>query len=170
MCRSSLNLRSAPRLPDEGEMLRGPMLSMTRPFLPGVAIVAAIAAVGGSGPQRPGGAARDDGQTEAQRAVVESMSHHHMEASPHVRLTARWPERPGDRRRAEAIVAALRPAIEPYRDHHVALRNGYEIFMPALPQPVFHFTNYMRGFAETFEFRADQVTALLYRKAGATYE
>ena len=85
----------------------------------------------GSGP-----AAADDGQSHAEQAVIESMSHHHMEEDPHLLLTTRRPERPGDRERAAAIVAALRPALERYRDYQLAVQNGYEIFLPELPQPV----------------------------------
>jgi hypothetical protein len=92
------------------------------------------------------------------------MSSHHMHDSPHLKLTTKWPERPGDRERATAIVAVLKPALERYRDYHAALQNGYEIFMPQVPQPVYHFTNYLEGFAETFRFQPDQATALLYRK------
>ena len=93
-----------------------------------------------------------------------------MHHSAHLQLTARRPERPGDRQRAAAIVAALKPALEKYKDYRVAERNGYEIFMPQVQQGVYHFTNYFRGFAETFSFQADQATSLLYRKTPTGYE
>ena len=112
----------------------------------------------------------DDGQAKAENMVIDGMAHHHMHDSPHMRLTERVPERPGDRARAMAIVAALRPAIERYRDYHVALANGYEIFMPNVPQPIYHFTNYFEGLAETFRFKPDQATSLLYRKTRDGYE
>jgi hypothetical protein len=107
---------------------------------------------------------------KAEHAIIEAMSQHHMHATSHLRLTTRRPERPGDRTRAAAIVAALRPALEPYRDYRVALENGYEIFLPDVPQPIYHFTNYVRGFAETFQFRADQPTSLLYTKTRDGYQ
>jgi hypothetical protein len=112
----------------------------------------------------------DDGQAKAEHMVMDGMAHHHMHDSPHMRLTARRPERPGDRVRAMAIVAALRPAIERYRDYHVALANGYEIFMPNVPQAIYHFTNYAEGRAEVFRFLPDQATSLLYRKTRDNYE
>src|SRR5262245_18414524 len=99
----------------------------------------------------------DDGQAKAQDAIVGSMSGHHMHrATPHMRLTPERPELAGDRQRAEAIVTSLRAALERYRDYHVAERNGYEIFYPEIPQTIFHFTNYFKGFSETFRFTPDQ--------------
>jgi hypothetical protein len=138
-------------------------------------MLAAVLALGismGAGPQRSTGSASsasDDGQARAERAVVESMSGHHMHDNPHLILTARRPERPGDRQRAAAIVAGLKPALERYRDYHVALENGYEIFMPQVPQPVYHFTNYLAGFTATFQFQPDHATSLLYRKTRSGY-
>jgi hypothetical protein len=102
--------------------------------------------------------------------LMDSMGHHHHGDDPHLRLTTRRPERSGDRTRAIAIVDALRPALERYRDYRVAVQNGYEIFMPNVPQPLYHFTNYLEGLAETFRFRPDQVTSLLYRKTSDGYE
>jgi hypothetical protein len=112
----------------------------------------------------------DDGQQQAERMVMDGMAHHGMHDGAHMRMTTRRPERPGDRARAQAIVAALRPAIERYRDYHVALENGYEIFMPNIPQPMYHFTNYLEGLAESFRFKPDQATSLLYRKTATGYE
>ena len=151
------------------------MTRMSRRLLQALAGFAAVIAIG-IGPararQRPatgsGTAATDDGQSHAEHAVIGSMAHH-MHENPHMRLTKRRPERPGDRQRATAIVAALRPALERYRDYHVALENGYEIFLPDLLQPVYHFTNYFEGFAETFRFKPDQATSLLYQKTRDGY-
>ncbi len=141
--------------------------------LAGVAAVIVIGSGAARAHQRPaaasGTAAAADGQSHAEHVVIESMAHHHMQESPHLRLTRRRPARPGDRERAAAIVAALRPALERYRDYHVALENGYEIFLPNFPQPVYHFTNYFEGFAETFRFKPDQATSLLYRKTRDSY-
>lgn len=117
------------------------------------------------------GAPADDGQARAQDAIVGSMSGHHThDMSAHLRLTPRWAERPGDRVRSETIVAKLRVALDRYRDYRVAERNGYEIFHPEIPQPIYHFTNYWQGFAETFRFTPDQATSLLYRKTATGYE
>jgi hypothetical protein len=122
--------------------------------------------------QRPAGVAdaTDDGQVKAEHMVMDTMAEHHMHNNPHLRLTTRRPEGPGDRVRAAAILAALRPAVERYRDYHVALQNGYNIFLPDVPQPIYHFSNYEKGFAETFQFRPDQPTSLLYNKTHEGYE
>lgn len=134
------------------------------------AVAIALAAVSLTGQQRGRSPNSDDGRTRAEEAVVESMAGHHMHDNTHLRLTAKRPERPGDRQRAAAIVAALKPALEQYRDYRVALKNGYEIFMPNVSQPVYHFTNYVEGFAETFRFQPDQATSLLYRRTKAGYQ
>jgi hypothetical protein len=139
-------------------------------------ITLAFAATSRGAAQKQGAEQGDDGQIKAEGMVMQGMSdhsmgeHHHMHGSPHMRLTMRRPERPGDRQRAAAIVAALRPAIEKYRDYRVALQNGYEIFAPNVPQPMYHFTNYLEGLAETFRFKPDQATSLLYRKTSEGYE
>ena len=136
-------------------------------------LIASMTTAGGAA-QTPTAAApsspTNDSQVHAQQMVIESMSHHHMHSDAHLRLTARRPERPGDRERAQAIVAALAPALERYRDYRVALENGYHIFMPKLPQDVYHFTNTLEGLAEAFRFRPDQATSLLYRKTRDGYE
>jgi hypothetical protein len=129
---------------------------------------------GGLAGQQPRGdqkaATGDEMREHVEHQVIASMSHHHMHENPHVRLTRRWPERPGDRERAAAIAAMLRSTLERFRDYRVALSNGYEIFMPELPQAVYHFNNYMEGLAETFRFRPDQITSLLYRKTRDGYD
>ena len=138
-----------------------------------VAVPVMIAAVSVGVAQQPSapGAPADDGQARAQDAIVGSMSGHHMHGdTTHMKLSPQWAERPGDRQRAATIVAQLRTALERYRDYHVAERNGYEIFHPEIPQSIFHFTNYWQGFSETFRFRPDQATSLLYRKTTGGYE
>jgi hypothetical protein len=160
--------------PPGGEMFerdnrRGLILVIAMALL----IVSVAVARGGQervGPSTGGRAGADEVEKQAEGAAIQSMSHHHMHDDPHMRLTKRRLERPGDRERAAAIVTALRPALEQYRDYHVAIENGYQIFLPNLPQPVYHFTNYLQGFAEAFRFKADQATSLLYRKTRDGYE
>jgi hypothetical protein len=52
----------------------------------------------------------------------------------------------------------------------VALAEGYKIFMPNLPQAVYHFTNYWNGFLEGFTFDPARPTSLLYKKTKDGYE
>jgi hypothetical protein len=126
--------------------------------------VAILALTNGLLAHQKAGSQPDDGQVTAAHQVMDAMADHHMHNTPHLRFTMRAPERPGDRARADAIVAALRPALEPYRDYRTAQRDGYEIFLPNVRQPMYHFTNYTKGFVETFQFRPNQPTALLYTK------
>jgi len=46
----------------------------------------------------------------------------------------------------------------------VALADGYQIFLPQMPQHEYHFNNYWNGFVESFTFDPARPTSLLYRK------
>jgi len=85
-------------------------------------------------------------------------------------MTTMRPQGPGDVERANAIVKELRAGIEKYRDYRVALNDGYKIFLPNVPQPEYHFTNYKNGFLEAFSFDATRPTSLLYKKTATGYE
>jgi hypothetical protein len=103
-------------------------------------------------------------------AVREMSPGGHGAHSSHVTMTAMRPRTPEDIKRANEIVAQLRNGIEKYKDYHVALRNGYKIFLPKVPQPEYHFTNYWNGFLESFSFDPARPTSLLYRKTSTGYE
>src|SRR3989449_8965259 len=75
---------------------------------------------------------------------------HHM--GPHMKLTAPRQQTPEDSERADAIAKTLRAAIEKYKDYRMAIANGYQPFLPNLPLPEYHFTNYKNGFLEAFTF------------------
>jgi hypothetical protein len=98
------------------------------------------------------------------------MSDMHMEMSAHMRMTEARPANPGDEARAEKIVAELRPAIEKYRDYHVALDDGFQIFMPNIPQPHYHFTSFKNAVEAQFRFDPERPTSLLYKKTGDGYQ
>jgi hypothetical protein len=111
----------------------------------------------------------DDAKANEAHAVHE-MTPGHMDAhSLHMRMTAMRPQTPEDAERASEIVAQLRSGIEKYKDYHVALNDGYKIFLPNLPQPEYHFTNYVNGFLEAFTFDPARPTSLLYRKTSGGY-
>jgi len=84
--------------------------------------------------------------------------------SGHMHLTALRTPTADDRRRADAVVAAARTAMEPYRDYHKALADGYEIFLPDVPQPQYHFTRYEYGRDARKKFDPLKPTSLLYVK------
>jgi hypothetical protein len=111
-----------------------------------------------------------DKNPEAAKAANDAMSDHDMDMSAHMYMTTLRPANSVDERRAEEILAQLRPAIEKYKDYRVALANGFKIFGPNVPQPIYHFTNYAYGFAAAFEFDPTRPTSLLYKKTSDGYE
>jgi len=112
----------------------------------------------------------DDAKANEAHAVHD-MTPGHMDAhSQHMHMTAMRPQTPEDAARAKEIVTQLRAGIEKYKDYHVALNDGYKIFLPNLPQPEYHFTNYVNGFLEAFKFDPSRPTSLLYKKTSDGYE
>jgi hypothetical protein len=93
-----------------------------------------------------------------------SMTGAAMAAGGHMDMTALRPAQPGDKERADAIVVAARKAAEQYLDYHRALADGYEIFMPEMPQPVYHFIRADLAFASRRYFDPAKPPALLYEK------
>jgi hypothetical protein len=89
-----------------------------------------------------------------------SMAH----MSGHMYLTSLRPPQPGDQKKADAIVEAAKQAMAPYQDYHKALADGYRIFLPNIPQPQYHFTQYDNGREAWTTFNAHKPTSLLYKK------
>lgn len=83
----------------------------------------------------------------------------------HMKLTALRTLQPGDQARAAVIVAQVKAAIAPYSDYHKALADGYEIFLPRVPQPQYHFTNRANALAARWRFDPLKPTSLLYTRA-----
>jgi hypothetical protein len=112
----------------------------------------------------------DDAKANEAHAVHD-MTPGHMDAhSLHMHMTAMRPSNPQDTARAKEIAVQLRSGIEKYKDYHVALNEGYKIFLPNIPQPEYHFTNYKNGFMEAFSFDPSRPTSLLYKKTADGYE
>ena len=82
----------------------------------------------------------------------------------HMYMTSLRQPSPGDIQRADAIVAAAKAAMAPYQDYRKALADGYKIFLPNIPQPQYHFTNYEHGLEARRHFDPSKPTSLLYRK------
>src|SRR5215471_1038572 len=112
----------------------------------------------------------DDAKANEAHAVHDMTPGHHTEHNAHIYVTAMRPQTPEDAQRADEIVAQLRSGIEKYKDYRAALKNGYKIFLPNLPQPEYHFTNYVNGFLEAFTFDPARPTSLLYKKTATGYE
>jgi hypothetical protein len=66
--------------------------------------------------------------------------HSHMDA--HMRMTELRPQTPQDAERAQQIADTLRRALVPYRNYRVPLGKGYSIFLPGVPQDVYHFVDF----------------------------
>ena len=111
----------------------------------------------------------DDAKANEAHAVHDMTRGEHAH-NAHMHMTAPRPETPEDAARAKEIVGQLRAGIAKYKDYHVALAEGYKIFLPNLPQPEYHFTNYRNGFLEAFTFDPARPTSLLYRKTSTSYE
>ena len=82
----------------------------------------------------------------------------------HMHMSGVRPLHEGDQAKADAIVAAAKKAMEPYRDFHKALADGYEIFLPKVPQKQYHFSNRENGRSARNSFDPGKPTSLLYRK------
>jgi hypothetical protein len=84
--------------------------------------------------------------------------------SDHMYMTTLRSKMPGDQQKADAIVAAARQAMAPYRDYRKALADGFRIFLPNVPQPQYHFTRAVNGWAARSHFDPLKPTSLLYNK------
>ena len=108
--------------------------------------------------------------SDAAKAANDAMSGHDMDMGAHMFMTDLRPANAADEKRAAEVLAALRPAIEKYKDYRVALAEGFQIFLPNVPQPHYHFTNYAYAFEAAYEFNPEHPTSLLYKKTRDGYE
>jgi hypothetical protein len=112
----------------------------------------------------------DDAKASEVHAVHDMTPGHQDANSLHMHMTAMRPQTAEDAARANEVIAQLRSGIEKYKDYRVALNDGYKIFLPNLPQPEYHFTNYKNGFLEAFTFDPSRPTSLLYKKVPGGFE
>jgi hypothetical protein len=101
--------------------------------------------------------------------TMHSMENHHMDMGPHMKMTALRPIQPGDEERAQKVVVAARAVVEKYKDYHLAIKDGFKIFHPEIPQKQYHFTNARNAIRADFKFDPDNPTSLLYEKEGDGY-
>lgn len=91
----------------------------------------------------------------------------HMHMDEHMKMTELRPQTPEDADRARELLSKLRRALMPYRDYRVALSQGFRIFLPSVPQDVYHFTDYDAAMAEyRGQFEVEHPGSLLYVKTG----
>jgi len=108
----------------------------------------------------------DADEQASEKDAMSDMAHMHG-SNPHMTTTAIRAQTPADLEKANEIVAELKSGIEKYRDYHAALNDGFKIFMPKIPQPEYHFTNYTNGFLAAMQFDPSRPTSLLYKKTSA---
>jgi hypothetical protein len=147
-------------------------LGSTLLTLPALLIVAACAH-GQHMPERAGTHDHDAGGHSPAAAAHEAMTHT-IDAMParemsHLVMTPRWPTRTGDEARAAHVVAELRRGLAKYADYRAALADGYEPFLPDVPQEVYHFTSTRRAILEAFGFDPAIPSSLLYEKTADGY-
>jgi len=68
----------------------------------------------------------------------------------HMVMTPSRPQTPQDVERAHAVMETLRRSLEKYHNYRVALSEGYQIFLPTVPQEVYHFTDFRAAQQEYF--------------------
>jgi hypothetical protein len=107
--------------------------------------------------------------SESSAHAMRSMEGHHMDMGPHMKMTALRDPKPGDEERAHKVVEAARRVAEKYKDYHSALNDGFQIFLPNVPQKIYHFTNYRYAFEARETFNPEHPTSLLYEKRGDGY-
>jgi hypothetical protein len=131
-----------------------------------IVLAAASAAAVRSKHQRAS-ASPDDDRREAVTSPVAAPTPTDM--GPHMRMTSVRPPQAGDERRAAAVAAGARQAIEKYQDYSAALRDGYQILLPQVPQKMYHF-NHPGYYAEAERhFNVEHPTSLLYEKTSGGY-
>ena len=120
------------------------------------------------GQQTGGGQGELNATTEAMGRGHNHEEHEHMAA--HMHMSELRKAQPGDSAKAQQVVDQARPALEKYRDYKVALDDGYRIFLPNVPQKMYHFTKYQYAIGEAFRFDPTKPTSLLYEKHGDDYK
>lgn len=83
---------------------------------------------------------------------------------PHMVMTAPPPPTAADSARAAQILERLRPTLARFRDYRTALADGFHIFLPNVPQRVYHFTNHRWAIESRFRFDPARPPSLLYAK------
>lgn len=110
------------------------------------------------------------GMGNGSASAMHAMEGRHMDMGEHMKMTPLRPLRAGDQQRAEEVAVAARAVAEKYRNYEGALADGYRIFLPNVPQKIYHFTNYENAFYARQRFDPSRPTSLLYEKHGDGYQ
>src|SRR6266852_2705918 len=98
--------------------------------------------------------AANQSDLEATTAAMGHGHHHddHDGMAAHMHMTDLRKVQPGDQEKAQKIVEQARQSLEKYREYKVALNEGFRIFLPNVPQPMYHFTNFQYAMGASFGF------------------
>jgi len=118
----------------------------------------------------PPAEAQDQPKPEELDQTTHAMGHHHLDMGPHMHMTTLRHAAPGDGQRAQLVVEAARKTMEKYRDYRAAEADGYKIFLPQVPQKMYHFTDWAYGLESAFRFNPEHPTSLLYEKQPGGYK
>src|SRR5262245_12607803 len=125
----------------------------------------------GQQPQEQSPASAQNDLTATTQAMSHGHNHEgHEHMASHMYMSALRDPQPGDAEKAQKVVDEARAALEHYRDSDNALADGYKIFLPNIPQPMYHFTKWQYAVGEAFRFDASKPTSLLYEKQGGKYK
>ncbi len=113
-----------------------------------------------------GGQSELNATTEAMGRGHSHEEHEHMAA--HMHMSELRKAQPGDPAKAQQVVEQARTALERYRDYKVALDDGFKIFLPNVPQKMYHFTNYQYAIGEAFRFDPTGPPRCCMRSMGTT--
>jgi hypothetical protein len=116
----------------------------------------------------PVAASAQTGEPAPQATKVASGGMAHM--AGHMYMTTLRPMQPGDQAKADAVEGAAKTAMAPYQDYQKALADGYKIFLPNVPQSIYHFTQYDNGREAAQRFDPLKPTSLLYKKTADGYK
>jgi hypothetical protein len=106
-------------------------------------------------------------------AATQAMSHHHEDhehMGSHMHMSELRDPQPGDQEKAQRVADQVRQAIEKYKDSNAALADGYKIFLPNIPQKMYHFSKTEYAIEAAFYFDPAKPTSLLYEKTGSEYK
>ncbi len=123
-------------------------------------------------PDHPQQGANSDPDLNAATEAMGHRHHHeeHEHMGAHMHMTEMRKPQTGDAAKAQAVAEQARQALEHYRDYKVALNEGFKIFLPNVPQKMYHFTNWQFAIGEAFRFDPTRPTSLLYEKQGSDYK
>ena len=149
---------------------------MIRTLISTCLLLGALAAAQAQSPNQP--AASDSGSmsgmdmsgSAGSAGAMHSMESHHMNMGPHMKMTELRPAQPGDKEKADQVAQAARAVAEKYQDYKAALADGFQIFLPNVPQKQYHFTNYRYAWEARSNFDPSRPTSLLYEKNGDGYK